>query len=307
MFSLFGAPALSQFRLDQLLRALKGKDSRVTTLSSRWIHFVDTNRELSKSELDVLVKLLTYGAGVPGSLHAPDRGQKILVTPRVGTESPWSSKATDIVHVCGLGAVTRVERGTLYFLESTAPLAVTDLERLAGHLHDRMTESVWPDSLEPVGLFHSAPPRDLRHVALGASGREALARANREWGLALSSDEIDYLVQAFRKLGRDPTDVELMMFAQANSEHCRHKIFNAQFIIDGEAMPQSLMAMIRATYARNSAGVLSAYRDNAAVIEGAGAARFCADPLTQRYAGRQEPIDILMKVETHNHPTAISP
>jgi phosphoribosylformylglycinamidine synthase len=307
MFSLFGAPALSQFRLDQLLRALKEIDSRVTTLSSRWIHFVDTNRELLESELGVLGKLLTYGARVPESLHVPDRGQKILVTPRVGTESPWSSKATDIVHVCGLGAVTRVERGTLYFLESSAPLAMADLEQLAGHLHDRMTESVWPDSLEPVGLFHSAPPRDLRHVALGASGHEALARANREWGLALSGDEIDYLVQAFRKLGRDPTDVELMMFAQANSEHCRHKIFNAQFIIDGEAMPQSLMAMIRATYARNSAGVLSAYRDNAAVIAGANATRFFADPLTQRYLGSHEPIDILMKVETHNHPTAISP
>ena len=307
MISLFGAAALSQFRIDQLLRALKEKDSRVTSLSSRWIHFVDTNRDLSKSELDVLGKLLTYGARVPESLHAPDRGQKILVTPRLGTESPWSSKATDIVHVCGLDAVTRVERGTLYFLESTAPLAMAELERLAGHLHDRMTESVWPDSLEPVGLFHSAPPRHLRHVALGESGHEALARANREWGLALSSDEIDYLVQAFRKLGRDPTDVELMMFAQANSEHCRHKIFNAQFIIDGEAMPQSLMAMIRATYARNSAGVLSAYRDNAAVIEGASATRFFADPLTQRYLGSHEPIDILMKVETHNHPTAISP
>jgi phosphoribosylformylglycinamidine synthase len=307
MFSLFGAPALSQFRLDQLLRALKEKDSRATSLSGRWIHFVDTNRELSKSEHDVLRKLLTYGARVAESLHAPDRDQKILVTPRVGTESPWSSKATDIVHVCGLGAVTRVERGTLYLIESSAPLAKADLEQLAVHLHDRMTESVWPDSLEPVGLFHSAPPRDLRHVALGASGREALARANREWGLALSSDEIDYLVQAFRKLGRDPTDVELMMFAQANSEHCRHKIFNAQFIIDGEAMPQSLMAMIRATYARNSAGVLSAYRDNAAVIAGASATRFFADPLTQRYLGSHEPIDILMKVETHNHPTAISP
>jgi phosphoribosylformylglycinamidine synthase len=307
MASLFGAPALSQFRLDQLLRALKVQDPRVTALGSRWIHFVDTNRDLSESELDVLGKLLTYGARVPESLHAPDRGQKILVTPRVGTESPWSSKATDIVHVCSLNAVTRVERGTLYLIESTEVLAHAELEQLAAHLHDRMTESVWVDSLEPTGLFHSAPPRGLRHVALGVQGHEALARANREWGLALSSDEIDYLVQAFRQLGRDPTDVELMMFAQANSEHCRHKIFNAQFIIDGKAMPESLMAMIRATYARNSEGVLSAYRDNAAVIEGAGAARFFADPLTQRYSASQEPIDILMKVETHNHPTAISP
>ena len=310
MFSLFGAPALSQFRLDESLRALKTQESRITTLSSRWIHFLDTTRALSESELEVLGKLLTYGTAVPGlrgadSLPEP-RGHRILVTPRVGTESPWSSKATDILHVCGLDAVTRVERGTVYTIESTAALGVADLNELAVPLHDRMTESVWADSVEPVGLFHAAPPRPLRHVALG-EGPLALARANRDWGLALSSDEIDYLVQAFRRLGRDPTDVELMMFAQANSEHCRHKIFNAQFVIDGEAMPQSLMAMIRATYARNSAGVLSAYRDNAAVIAGASATRFFADPLTLRYLGSHEPIDILMKVETHNHPTAISP
>src|SRR3984957_19203353 len=187
MFSLFGAPALSQFRLDQLLRALKEKDSRVTTLGSRWIHFVDTNRDLSESELDVLGKLLTYGARVPETLHAPDRGQKILVTPRIGTESPWSSKATDIVHVCGLDAVTRVERGTVFFIESESPLSGADLLKLAAHLHDRMTESIWIDSLEPTGLFHDAPPRPLRHVVLGKHGREALARANQQWGLALSS------------------------------------------------------------------------------------------------------------------------
>jgi phosphoribosylformylglycinamidine synthase len=307
MFSLFGAPALSQFRLDELLRALKTQDSRITTLSSRWIHFVDATRALSESELDVLGKLLTYGTAVADPPPSPRGGHKILVTPRVGTESPWSSKATDILHVCGLSAVTRVERGTVYFIESTAALAVADLNKLAAHLHDRMTESVWADSVEPVGLFHAAPPRPLRHVALGVHGSEALARANRDWGLALSSDEIDYLVRAFHALGRDPTDVELMMFAQANSEHCRHKIFNADFVIDGETMPRSLFAMIRATYARNSQGVLSAYRDNAAVIEGARATRFFADPLTQRYAGSFEPMDILMKVETHNHPTAISP
>src|SRR5882757_937845 len=306
MFSLFGAPALSQFRLDELLRALKAQDSRITSLGSRWIHFVDTTRALSESELDVLGKLLTYGTLDPDSPPDPRGGHRILVTPRVGTESPWSSKATDILHVCGLSAVTRVERGTVYDVESTAALGVADLNKLAAHLHDRMTESVWADSVEPVGLFHAAPPRALRHVALG-EGPEALARANRDWGLALSGDEIDYLVRAFHKLRRDPTDVELMMFAQANSEHCRHKIFNADFVIDGETMPRSLMAMIRATYARNPEGVLSAYRDNAAVIEGATATRFFADPLTQRYVGSLEPVDILMKVETHNHPTAISP
>jgi len=304
MFSLFGAPALSQFRLDHSLRALRAINERVTGLASRWLHFVDEARPLYGSELDLLGKLLTYGSR-QDSPALP--GQRILVTPRVGTESPWSSKATDIVHVCGLDAVRRVERGTVYFIEATEALDAQELRRLAAHLHDRMTESIWIDSIDPLGLFHGAAARPLRTVKLGADGRAALSQANRDWGLALSGDEIDYLVAAFGKLRRDPTDVELMMFAQANSEHCRHKIFNADFIVDGVPMPLSLFAMIRATYAGNSRGVLSAYRDNAAVIEGGSATRFFPDPLTLRYAGRTEPVDILMKVETHNHPTAISP
>ncbi|HXI75751.1 MAG TPA: hypothetical protein VNH21_01355, partial [Steroidobacteraceae bacterium] len=305
MFSRFGAPALSQFRLDHSLRVLQAVDERVTALDSRWLHFVDDARPLADSELDLLAKLLTYGAR--NDSPAPPHGQRVLVTPRVGTESPWSSKATDIVHVCGLDAVRRVERGTVYFIESTAPLEQAQLRRLAAQLHDRMTESVWIDSIDPKGLFHGAAARPLRSVALGSDGRAALGQANRDWGLALSSDEIDYLVSAFAKLQRDPTDVELMMFAQANSEHCRHKIFNADFIVDGLHEPMSLFAMIRATHAANSRGVLSAYRDNAAVIEGGSATRFFPDPLTHRYAGSIEPVDILMKVETHNHPTAISP
>jgi phosphoribosylformylglycinamidine synthase len=310
MFSLFGAPALSQFRLDHSLRALRTQDSRVTALWSRWLHFVDDSRPLADSELGLLGKLLTYGSRTEAPAH---RGQRVLVTPRVGTESPWSSKATDIVHVCGLDAVRRVERGTVYFIEATAPLLPAELRQLAVHLHDRMTESIWIDSLdpagsiEPQGLFHGAAPRPLRIVSLGEDGHAALMRANREWGLALSSEEIGYLVAVFGELQRDPTDVELMMFAQANSEHCRHKIFNADFIVDGVREPASLFAMIRATHARNSKGVLSAYRDNAAVIEGGSGTRFFPDPLTQRYEGTREPIDILMKVETHNHPTAISP
>ncbi|HEV7614479.1 MAG TPA: phosphoribosylformylglycinamidine synthase [Steroidobacteraceae bacterium] len=304
MFSLFGAPALSQFRLDHLLRTLRAQDARVTGLSSQWLHFVDISRPLVDSELELLGKLLTYG---PRSKAPPPRGRRVLVTPRVGTESPWSSKASDIVHVCGLDAVTRVERGTVYFIESTATIEAAGLKELAALLHDRMTESIWIDSTDPEGLFHHAAARPLRIVELGADGHAALRRANREWGLALSEDEIDYLVRAFGKLKRDPTDVELMMFAQANSEHCRHKIFNAEFIIDGAPMPLSMFAMIRATHARNSRGVLSAYRDNAAVIEGGIATRFFADPATQRYAGTPELADILMKVETHNHPTAISP
>jgi phosphoribosylformylglycinamidine synthase len=306
MFSLFGAPALSQFRLDHSLRALQAQEKRVTGVSARWLHFVDESRPLTESELGLLAKLLTYG---PRTAPPADTGQRVLITPRVGTESPWSSKATDIAHVCGLEAVRRVERGTVYFIDSTVPLEHAELRRLAANLHDRMTESVWIDSLRPQQLFHAdgAAARPLRIVSLGEDGRAALGKANRDWGLALSSVEIDYLVAAFGKLQRDPTDVELMMFAQANSEHCRHKIFNADFIVDGSQKNMSLFAMIRATYARNSSGVLSAYRDNAAVIEGGAASRFFPDPSTRRYVAVSEPADILMKVETHNHPTAISP
>src|SRR5713226_4859745 len=270
MFSLFGAPALSPFRLDHALRALQAEDERVTALSCRWLHFVDESRPLAEAELGLLGKLLTYG---PRTEFREERGQRVLVTPRVGTESPWSSKATDIVHVCGLDAVRRVERGTVYFIRATAALDEAELRRLAAHLHDRMTESI-----DPQGLFHGAAARPLRIVNLGRDGRAALARANRDWGLALSDDEIDYLVAAFRQLKRDPTDVELMMFAQANSEHCRHKIFNAEWIIDGKRQPHSLFAMIRETHARSPRGTIVAYQDNASVIEGFTLERFFPDP-----------------------------
>jgi phosphoribosylformylglycinamidine synthase len=195
----------------------------------------------------------------------------------------------------------------LYFIDAPQALNASRLRELGAALHDRMIESVWLDAVDPPALFQPAGPRPLRHVPLGVLGRAALVAANQDWGLALSADEIDYLAASFGRLGRDPSDVELMMFAQANSEHCRHKIFNAEFSIDGARMPLSLFAMIRATFANNSAGVLSAYRDNAAVIEGFEGTRFFPDPDTQRYGGTREPIDILMKVETHNHPTAISP
>ncbi len=305
MFSLLGAPALSQFRIEKLLHSLQARNARALAVSSRLIHFIDAAQPLSESELELLGKLLTYG---PRAHLQAERGQRLLVTPRVGTVSPWSSKATDIAQVCGLKSVRRLERGTLYFIDAATRLTDAELLDLGALLHDRMTESLFLDTVDPVGLFHAAAaPRPLRAVILGEDGHAALARANAAWGLALSSAEINYLVAAFGELGRDPTDVELMMFAQANSEHCRHKIFNSQFVVDGVHMPMSLFEMIRATYAANSAGVLSAYRDNAAVIEGPRAVRFFPDPATQRYAGVEEPVDILMKVETHNHPTAISP
>ena len=303
MFSLPGAAALSQFRLDRLLVPLRDRDARVSGVQSRWLHLIDPIRVPDARERSLLQQLLGQVTPRP----SPEQNQTVIVTPRIGTVSPWSSKATDIARVCGLDFVRRLERGCIYFIESQAPLDESSLRALGAVLHDRMTESVWIGAVDPHALFLEGSARALRTVALGADGRAGLERANREWGLALSDGEIDYLVAAFRTLGRDPTDAELMMFAQANSEHCRHKIFNAEFVIDGATMPQSLFDMIKATYRKNSAGVLSAYRDNAAVIEGGVAERFFPEGGAQRYSGRIEPVDILMKVETHNHPTAISP
>jgi phosphoribosylformylglycinamidine synthase len=302
MLLLPGAPALSRFRLDKLLAALRALDPGVESVEAHFHHFIDLARPLDAHEARVLGRLLESDvAPAP-----PTAGTRLVVTPRPGTISPWSSKATDIAHVCGLQAVRRIERGTLYTLTGATPTR-EGLGRLAAALHDRMTEAVLYALEEGATLFHDESPRPLGHVPLGADGHAALLAADRRLGLALSSDEIDYLVSAYQTLGRDPTDVELMMFAQANSEHCRHKIFNASWTVDGVEQPKSLFAMIRNTHAKSPGGVLSAYRDNASVIEGTVAERWYADPDTRGYVARREPIDILMKVETHNHPTAISP
>ena len=304
MLELAGAPALSDFRLDKLLRALRAIDPRVDAVSARFMHFADLQRPLSDREQAVLERLLTYGPRRPAAAAS---GQQLLVVPRPGTISPWSSKATDIAHVCGLDAIRRLERGTEYSIASTSLLEPESLLALAAALHDRMVEAVLLDAAGAAALFAVHAPRPLEHVALGADGQAALERANRDMGLALSADEIDYLAAAYARLGRDPTDVELMMFAQANSEHCRHKIFNADWIVDGEPQPKSLFAMIRNTHACSPQGVLSAYKDNAAVMAGPSGLRLFPDPATAEYRYVEEPIDILMKVETHNHPTAISP
>jgi phosphoribosylformylglycinamidine synthase len=299
-----GSAALSEFRLERLLAALRRAEQSVQGLGAHWLHLVDLERELDAGEQRVLESLLRYG---PRDSAAAVSGARLLVLPRFGTVSPWSSKATDIVHVCGLAAVRRVERGIAYRIASARPLPAPTLRALAAELHDRMTESVVLDVAEAAALFEHTPARPLRRIALGDEGRAALERANRELGLALSADEIDYLQQAFAELARDPTDVELMMFAQANSEHCRHKIFNADWIVDGERSPKSLFGMIRNTHRVSPQGVLSAYRDNAAVIEGSTGRRWFPQPGSGEYRASAEPIDILMKVETHNHPTAIAP
>ena len=305
MIEMPGAPALSAFRIAKLLSRLQTLDPVVSALETRFVHFIDLKRALTGAERQVLERLLTYGPRLSHSTVAG--GEILLVVPREGTISPWSSKATDIAHVCGLEeSVGRIERGILYTLGSKQPLGSERLRALAPALVDRMTEMALLNSKQAERLFGHAQPRPLSRVSL-KEGQAALEAANRELGLALSADEIQYLLTNFQRLGRDPSDVELMMFAQANSEHCRHKIFNADWIIDGKKRDESLFAMIRHTHAQNPQGVLSAYRDNASVIEGTVGTRYFVDPKSHVYRGTVEPIDILMKVETHNHPTAISP
>jgi phosphoribosylformylglycinamidine synthase len=307
MLQIPGAPALSAFRIAKLLARLQAIEPRVQSLESRFVHFVALERPLQSTEREVLERLLTYGPRMESQpASGGGSGEVLLVVPREGTISPWSSKATDIARVCGLDAVQRIERGILYTVKASGPLGRERLATLAPELLDRMTEMALFDTSEATRLFGHAKAKPLSRVSLD-QGIQALEQANRELGLALSRDEMEYLLTSFRKLGRAPSDVELMMFAQANSEHCRHKIFNADWIIDGRKRDESLFAMIRHTHARNPRGVLSAYRDNAAVIEGSVGTRYFTDPRSHIYRGSVEPIDILMKVETHNHPTAISP
>jgi phosphoribosylformylglycinamidine synthase len=301
-----GPAALSPFRIAKLLERLRTLEPSVTALDSRFMHFIEAAGPLLAPEQAVLAQLLSYGPRLAAANEAGG-GESLLIVPRAGTISPWSSKATDIAHVCGLAGVRRIERGIEYRIHSAPALGAERLLRLAPLLSDRMTEMALCEPAQaPRQLFAHAPPRALTRVSL-ASGRPALAAADRRLGLALSADEMDYLLESFRRLERDPTDVELMMFAQANSEHCRHKIFNASWIIDGQPREESLFAMIRYTHARNPGGVLSAYQDNAAVIEGSAGVRYFPDPHSGIYQASAEPIDILIKVETHNHPTAISP
>ncbi|SET81078.1 phosphoribosylformylglycinamidine synthase [Marinobacter segnicrescens] len=304
MLELRGAPALSPFRSEKLFGQLTNAVEGVQAIYAEFMHFVDTEAELGDADQVVLDRLLTYG---PSADRQEPAGILFLVVPRPGTMSPWSTKATDITRNCGLRQIRRIERGIAYYVTADKKLGREDRQAIAALLHDRMTETVFHEMGGAELLFHREEPRPLGRVPVLAGGRPALAEANQRLGLALAEDEIDYLVASFSNLDRDPTDVELMMFAQANSEHCRHKIFNASWDIDGEGQQKSLFAMIRNTHEMSSEGVLSAYRDNASVIRGSVGGRFYPDPETARYHYVNEPIHILMKVETHNHPTAISP
>ncbi len=315
MLTLRGAPALSDFRLEKLRNDLVAAAVPVESITTAFIHvaeLVEGVAELTSDEQAILEKLLTYGP--KRATHAP-LGLLQVVAPRPGTISPWSSKATDIAHICGLTKIRRIERAVAYWIEvdnarlrkPLMQLSAGQVATLRARLHDRMTQVVFNTTDDLAALFSHHTPAPFTTVPVLAQGRAALVEANRTLGLALAEDEIDYLVKAFIALGRDPRDVELMMFAQANSEHCRHKIFNASWEIDGQARDRSLFQMIKNTYQLHSDGILSAYKDNAAVMEGTRAGRFYPDPQTGEYAAHAENIHILCKVETHNHPTAISP
>ncbi len=299
-----GAPALSDFRIAKLVASLTGDIPNLRGLSAQYIHLVDTAVALDSERTAVLSQLLQYG---PRAAVVEGNGDCFFVVPRPGTISPWSSKASDIARNCGLDMIARIERGVLYRVELAAPLQEAERSVLLAAIHDRMVESVLPSPDEAEVLFSRQSPKPMQAVDVLVGGREALVAANNELGLALAEDEIDYLLESFLQLGRNPSDVELMMFAQANSEHCRHKIFNASWTIDGEAQSHSLFGMIKNTYKLGGEDVLSAYSDNAAVVKGHRAGRFYPEPGSAEYSYHEEDIHLLMKVETHNHPTAISP
>lgn len=301
-----GAPALSDFRQQKLINRMQQAGLNVRSVAAEFIHLYVAEPMLDSSQQSTLKQLLTYG---PARQEGQQQGREVFVTPRMGTISPWSSKATDIVHNCGLAQVKRVERGIIYHVDGD--FSDEQWQQAIGFLHDRMTESTFASIEQASVLFAKAEPQPLSAVDILAKGRDALVHANIQLGLALAEDEIDYLVENFRALGRNPNDIELYMFAQANSEHCRHKIFNADWTIDGVEQAKSLFGMIKNTFKTTPEFVLSAYKDNAAVMEGSAAGRFFPAPFGTEQAGEygysNENIHILMKVETHNHPTAISP
>jgi len=308
MLSLRGAPALSEFRLEKLTQKISNIHPDIQLLCTEYAHFVQLRRPLTAEREKILASLLAYGPQLSvGSTATLTTATLLLVVPRPGTISPWSSKATDIAHNCGLDEIERLERGVAWYVRLPENLAESARQALEALLHDRMTQTIVSALESAQQLFEHAAPRPVASVDVLSGGRQALVDADRSLGLALASDEIDYLLDSFTALGRNPGDIELMMFAQANSEHCRHKIFNADWTIDGQPQAHSLFNMIRNTHERGGENVLSAYSDNAAVVAGPVAGRFYPDPQSGEYNFSREPIHLLMKVETHNHPTAIAP
>ena len=300
-----GVTALSDFRVEKLFQKAAALGLPEVKLSSEFWYFVGSEKALDAATVEKLQALLA-AQSVEQTPKAREGLHLFLVTPRLGTISPWASKATNIAENCGLEGIERIERGMAVWLEG----ALTDgqKQQWAALLHDRMTESVLTDIDAAAQLFHHIQSETFSSVDVLGGGKEALVKANTEMGLALSADEIDYLVENYQALQRNPSDVELMMFAQANSEHCRHKIFNADFILNGEKQPKSLFGMIRDTHNAHPEGTVVAYKDNSSVIEGAKIERFYPNAAeNQGYRFHEEDTHIIMKVETHNHPTAIAP
>ncbi|MDJ0711434.1 MAG: phosphoribosylformylglycinamidine synthase [Woeseiaceae bacterium] len=304
MLELPGQAALSDFRLAKLTRSLKRADERIQSVEARYAYFIATCDSPTKKDSSRLDALLLSG---DQPVKFARGARSLYVVPRPGTISPWSSKATDIARACDLDVVERIERGICYGLKFSSKVSGDEVLALSHLLFDRMTEAVFADADGVAALFETRDPAPVGIVPLRETGRDALVAANSNLGLALSVQEIDYLVECYGDLDRDPTDAELMMFAQANSEHCRHKIFNASWTIDGETQDQRLFGMIKSTTEKTPDGVLSAYSDNAAVFEGWEGARLMPRTDDREYEFVDEPIHVLIKVETHNHPTAISP
>jgi len=300
MYIIWGQSAHSDYRLKQLTTKLQ-QQGPLNQLRSQWFYMVTSHTALSSQTLSQLSLLLN---GDAKEIQPLANQPSCLVTPRAGTISPWSSKATDIAHLSGFKTLVRIERGTAYYFAGSD---LTEPDKYFANLYDRMTSQVWTDVTTLDRLFQQGQPKSVKTIDILSGGRDALVQANQTLGLALSPDEIDYLVSNFKQLQRNPTDAELMMFAQANSEHCRHKIFNADWVIDGETKEHTLFGMIRNTYRHHPDGVLSAYSDNAAVVAGPQASRFFPDPISAEYGFSAEPTHFQIKVETHNHPTAISP
>ena len=300
-----GVTALSDFRVEKLLQKAAALGLPEVKLKSEFWYFVGSEKVLDAATVEKLQALLA-AQSVKETPEAREGLHLFLVTPRLGTISPWASKATNIAENCGLEGIERIERGMAVWLEGR--LNDDEKQQWAALLHDRMTESVLPDFQTASKLFHHLESETFSTVDVLGGGKEALVKANTEMGLALSADEIDYLVENYQALQRNPSDVELMMFAQANSEHCRHKIFNADFILNGEKQPKSLFGMIRDTHNAHPEGTVVAYKDNSSVIEGAKIERFYPNAAeNQGYRFHEEDTHIIMKVETHNHPTAIAP
>ncbi len=295
----YGSPALSQFRLERLHREIRATVPTLEAIAAHTLYLVWAQTALQAPALARLEQVLALAPSIPD-----DDALQLFVTPRRGTLSPWSTKATEIAHNSGLADVIRIEHGTKWTFAGVDENAA---RLLSPHIHDRMTQSVWRSEAELERLANEQAPRQLQTIALSDQGMQALVAANEVLGLALNAAEISYLSDRYAELERDPTDIELMMFAQANSEHCRHKIFNAQWTVNGDQKASSLFAMIRETHATNPGAVLSAYSDNAAVVRGYVGDRFMVAATDQTYGNQREEIHLLAKVETHNHPTAISP